>query len=252
MPAYQLTVSIVSHQQLDLVEPLLTDLGSLGQKGLEVALTLNAPESLPPGIHTLGLPLRIHRNEAPRGFGANHNAAFRAASCQYFCVMNPDVRLQGNPFSSLIEQLQQPHAGVAAPLVIGPNGRVEDSARRFPTFPRLAARVLRRRSRPLDYPAATAPYDVDWVAGMFMLFRAETFRALSGFDERYFLYYEDVDICARLRLTGHRVVVDPGVKIVHHARRSSHRNLRYTWWHVASVARWLMSDPYRRVMAAAR
>lgn len=246
----RITVSIVSHGQLDLVEPLLADIEALDEKQLGVVLTLNIPETLPPGITGRKLQVRVLRNATPRGFSANHNAAFREAECEFFCVMNPDVRLPGNPFPRLIDKLRDAGVGLAAPLVLGPNGQVEDSARRFPTFAKLAARVLSRRRQPLDYPASTDPYDVDWVAGMFMLFRSETYRALSGFDEKYFLYYEDVDICARLRLAGGRVVLHPGARIVHHARRSSHRSLRYLWWHVSSVGRWLTSEPYRRVTAA--
>jgi N-acetylglucosaminyl-diphospho-decaprenol L-rhamnosyltransferase len=67
------------------------------------------------------------------------------------------------------------------------------------------------------------------------------FRELRGFDERYFLYYEDVDLCRRLRKRGYEVVLVPSASAVHDARRESHRNLRHLSWHLASIARFLRS-----------
>ena len=82
----------------------------------------------------------------------------------------------------------------AGPLVQDPGGKAEDSARRFPTAAGLLRKLVTTPSGP-DYPLDAGPIEVDWVAGMFMVFSADAFRAVSGFDERFFLYYEDVDIC---------------------------------------------------------
>lgn len=72
-----------------------------------------------------------------------------------------------------------------------------------------------------------------------MLFQAEDYKRVKGFDEGFFLYYEDVDICARLWKAGCRVLACPKAQVVHDARRASHRNLRYMRWHVSSVVRYL-------------
>jgi len=190
------------------------------------------------------------QNIAPKGFGANHNAAFGRRRGRYFCVANPDLRVSANPFPALVARLADSRTGVVAPVVESPEGRVEDSARRFPTARNLLLKGLRklaRRPPMLDYGVPTAAFDADWVGGMFMLFRAETFAQLGGFDERYRLYYEDVELCARARLAGLRVVVEPAARVIHAARRASHRRLRYAWWHARSLARWLRSDTYRRL-----
>jgi hypothetical protein len=94
----------------------------------------------------------------------------------------------------------------------------------------------------LDYEMSTAPMSPDWVAGMFMLFRREVFAEMSGFDERYFLYYEDVDLCRRLRRRGYDVRLVPTVTAVHDARRESRRSLRHLRWHLASMARFLFGS----------
>ena len=74
---------------------------------------------------------------------------------------------------------------------------------------------------------------------MFMVFRTGVFKELGGFDERYFLYYEDVDLCLRLRHAGYEVILLPQVSAIHDARRQSHRNLRYLVIHASSLLRFL-------------
>jgi len=68
-----------------------------------------------------------------------------------------------------------------------------------------------------DYAIGEESIHPDWAGGMFLLFPRTLFEGLGGFDERYFLYYEDVDICARLTLLGRRVVLCPRARVVHHA-----------------------------------
>src|SRR5690606_29229080 len=155
-------------------------------------------------------------NASPKGFGANHNAAFAHCATPVYCVVNPDIRLGSDPFPSLMQVLAEPKAGVAGPLVRNPAGTVEDSARRFPTLASLGRKLFERQAGP-DYPAEGAAIHVDWVAGMFMAFRSEAYRVVSGFDERFFLYYEDVDICRRLRARGLATVFHPGVSVTHDA-----------------------------------
>jgi N-acetylglucosaminyl-diphospho-decaprenol L-rhamnosyltransferase len=237
--SHGITISIVSHQQAALVRELLGDLDRFCRASVsDVLLTANVPEVLPFRAGDFGLRVSVVTNADPRGFGANHNAAFRRSTTASFCVLNPDIRLQDDPFPALAAELAKDRVGVAAPLIVDPHGRVEDSARRFPTVGRLVSKAL-GGARPLDYDLSEGPVSPDWVAGMFMLFRAEAFSAVHGFDERYFLYYEDVDLCRRLRQRGYDVRVVPEARAVHAARRASRRSLRHLRWHLSSMARYL-------------
>jgi N-acetylglucosaminyl-diphospho-decaprenol L-rhamnosyltransferase len=232
-----ITVSVVSHNQIRLALEFIGDLRRLCAPDSKIVLTSNVPEDL----DAVPAEITIVRNAARKGFGANHNAAFRLCTTPYFCVANPDIRLHTDPFPALLRALEEPGAGLAAPLVRSPRGTVEDSARRFPTIATLAAKALGRAPR-LDYAIGRERLRPDWVAGMFMLLPAETYRQLGGFDERYFLYYEDVDLCARLRRAGHEVILEPAAEVVHHAQRASRRNPRHAWWHAQSVVRFLLSS----------
>ena len=82
---------------------------------------------------------------------------------------------------------------------------------------------------------------------MFMVFRASVFEQIGGFDENYFLYYEDVDICSRLWLEGYLLQTEKNTSIVHDAQRESRSNIRYFRWHIESMLRFFNSDVYRRV-----
>jgi len=234
-----ITISIVSHGQSALVEQLLADLAGLDMSMItEVLVTLNIPEAIAfkPGDYPY--PVRILRNTAPRGFGANHNAAFRQAKGEWFCVMNPDIRLSDNPFPILIEESERNSAGAIGPMVVTPSGVIEDSARQFPVLTSLAAKLFGYGDGRYIFAASDETFAADWVAGMFMLFRTRDFREVGGFDEAFFLYYEDVDICARLWKSVRSVLVCPKARVIHHAQRSSRRNPRYMKWHALSLIRY--------------
>jgi GT2 family glycosyltransferase len=240
------TVSVVSHRQGRLVRALLDDLDNYCAGTCEVILTVNVPEDL--NLATAGRrsPLTVVENPVSKGFAANHNAAFRSVHTPFFCVINPDVRLKSNPFPVLSSVLEDNRVGVAAPLVRNSSGAIENSARKFPTPKILARKALGLKSDPVPYDG-TKRLEPDSVGGMFMLFRSDFYRTLAGFDEGYFLYYEDIHLCARLRVAGMRVVLEPRVEIIHDAQRASHRNPRYAWWHAMSILRFFRSEPYREL-----
>ena len=237
------SISIVSHRHGPLVHDLLRDIERCCTE-VEVLLTVNVEEALSFDSTRFAFPLRIIRNVKAKGFGANHNAAFARAAGRYFCVLNPDIRLNTNPFPILIGALADEKVGVAAPRITSPSGETEDSARRFPTLRVIALKAL-TGAQHHDYEVANAPLRPEWVAGMFMLFRAEVFRRLGGFDERYFLYYEDVDLCLRLRGLGYEVLLEPGAEALHDARRASRSSLRHLLWHARSLARFLITSRLR-------
>jgi len=236
-----ITVSIISHRHRELIPALLEELSAC-QSVSSVIVTRNIPEAAIAFNHDRSSWLRMIDNDTPQGFGANHNQAFKQVDTEYFAVLNPDIRLSNDPFPALIRALDEPGCQLAAPAVVNPAGQQEDSARVFPTFSGLLAKALGRDDGRIHYTPGDSCLPVPWVAGMFMLFRSEDFARLGGFDERFYLYYEDVDLCARVAAAGGRVMLCPSVSVVHDARRESHRNLRFLRWHLASLSRYL----YRR------
>lgn len=235
-------MSIVSHGHGDMIRLLLQDLTRYRMDGVRIVLTCNVPEAEVWREALAGFDHHVIRNSAPKGFGANHNAAFRLGCDSSFLVLNPDIRLP--PEFDLLEAVRKVGvlaAGVCAPQVRSSSGQIEDSARRFPTVTRLLRRHFMGQANG-DYPPAIEPFAVEWVAGMFMLFDRDAYEAVNGFDERYFLYLEDADICRRLWRSGYRVVYDPTSHVIHDAQRASRRNLRHLSWHVSGMLRFLTTS----------
>lgn len=239
------TLSVVSHGHLSSIRLLLRDLARvLDPDRHELILTLNLPE---PAEQIDGIwpgRLTIIRNQAPRGFAANHNAALRRARGRWVAVIDPDLRLRADPFPELAVALEDPVCGITSTIVCDELGAVSDHARRAPTAFELLRRRVRCGPRMYDH-SLTRAIDVDWIAGLFMAMRVDTFRQLEGFDERFFMYCEDVDLCLRAWNAGLAVRVVPAAAATHQARRRTLKNPRHFLWHCRSLLRLWTSTSYR-------
>ncbi|SNS72387.1 hypothetical protein/N-acetylglucosaminyl-diphospho-decaprenol L-rhamnosyltransferase [Asanoa hainanensis] len=162
------------------------------------------------------------------GFGAGVNAAAASApDADAYLLFNPDCRIDPADYAALLAALDEGFVAVA-PRMRYPDGRFGVSSGSAPSMAkewiaalrldevvpaplkrRLAASALLRRMVPmlayLDVAPAPGTADVDWVSGFCLLVRADAFHAVGGFDERFFLYFEDVDLCVRLRAAGGRI-----------------------------------------------
>ncbi|RYF41393.1 MAG: glycosyl transferase [Comamonadaceae bacterium] len=232
-----ITVSIVSHGQLELVRPLLEQLDRFSAGMIEkVLLTINIPEpDLLAGDHW-SFPVERRVNAEAKGFGANHNAAFSQCDTAWFLVLNPDIRFDSDVLSALVAQAS-PQSGLLAPRILEPGKTAPEQHRAI-----ITPLEIMSRKRP-EYVRPSVPA---WIPGLFMLFRSEAYARIAGFDERFFMYGEDFDICARLRLAGWHLQVAEHLLALHDARRASHRSRRHLYWHVSSLLRvWLSSAFWR-------
>lgn len=240
----QVVVSIVSHGHAAEVGRLLAELAALRSRLIaRVVLTLNLPHEQAPGAPRSGWPfaLQVLRNEKPLGFGANHNRALREATEDCVCVMNPDVNPLGrDPFTVLTSVAMSPGVGCAYPRQVDASGRPQDYARELPTPMALwRRRGLGRRER-----------RVDWVNAACMVMPRRVWEAMGGFDETYYMYCEDVDLCLRMRLAG-LALVRADACVQHAGQRASHRKLRHLAWHMAGLLRLWRSPVYARARAMA-
>jgi N-acetylglucosaminyl-diphospho-decaprenol L-rhamnosyltransferase len=237
------TFSIVSHKQGHLIRGLLNDIRQGVDVSYELIITLNIPEDESFLVDFKDLNPIVLRNFHRKGFGENHNFAFKQASGNFFAVLNPDIRVNPLFLRPMIDVLADRNVGACGPLVYSTKGKREDSARRFPTLKILLLRKLGFLTDS-DYTFDKRPINVDWVAGMFMLFRSEIFSQVKGFDTRYFMYLEDADICRRLKHLGFRIVFQPALSIVHDARRASQNNFQHFAWHIRSALRFLATSKH--------
>lgn len=200
----------------------------------KIVITLNIPELVNLPVNDR---IQLIHNASPKGFGANHNQAFSFCNSQFFCVLNPDISFATNPFPQLL-QAASDSIGLVAPIVKNLDGNIEDSARKFPSPMSVLCRRLFNYQDGYNYAQGDANFYSEWVGGMCMLFKSSTYSDVSGFDEAYYMYAEDADICTRFWKVGFKVLVCPSAVVFHDARRASRKNLQHLRWHISSLLRY--------------
>lgn len=206
-----------------------------------------------------GHPIQVIAHPDNPGFAAGVNRAAAAATGDYFLLLNPDCVLEGPVPQGLADWLDaHPEHAVAGPRILEDDGRVQASARRFPDWTtgfggRTSAlsrlwpgNSLSRRNLLHEHDE---PVDVDWVSGACLLIRRDAFARVGGLDGRFFLYWEDADLCRRLRHAGWRTAYCPLVTVRHAGGASSRANrwrslwafhasaMRYYWKHASWAGR---------------
>lgn len=173
------------------------------------------------------------------GYGTANNYGAVQASGKYLLFLNSDTLLKEDPLSPAISYLEK-HPSVAAYScrLTYPNGQIQPTGGYFPTLWRLFAwqfflddlPLLNRLISSVHPPASFyhQPRFLDWVTGAFMLVPKETFTQAGGFDERIFLYAEELELCFRLKKLGKLVVYQPKTKIIHFGGASAGSHLAIT------------------------
>ena len=197
------------------------------------------------------------------GYGAGHNVAIREAmadGCRYHLVVNPDVCWQGDVATPIVAYFEShPEAGIIAPLIRYPDGRLQYNARLLPSpadlfVRRLVPGFLRKRHdrryllQDLD---PSEPVNAPYLLGCFMFFRMEALREAGLFDERFFMYPEDIDITRRLHRRWQTLRL-PVATVIHTHRRASVKSLRMLRVHLINMLRYFrkwgfLHDPERRL-----
>lgn len=189
----------------------------------------------------------VFMSQVNKGFGAGVNIGARAGNAPYILVLNPDCYPKTANLHCILEYFDaHPDVGLVGAELINPDGSLQYSARSFYS----ALDVIVRRSflksifpfsrvnqsHLLVHHPRSAPFDVDWVMGTGFMVRRDLFERVGAMDEDYFLYMDDVDLCARVHLAGSRVQILPSVKFIHDHRRQSGRNWRWTCAHSMHLA----------------
>jgi N-acetylglucosaminyl-diphospho-decaprenol L-rhamnosyltransferase len=215
-------------------------LGSLRETGyedFEVVVVNNDQETPPEMPHRA----RLIRNPENVGFARACNQGMSASTGEYVIFINPDTLVEEGFFESLEEFFDgNPGAGVAGPKIVDSEGHLQLSARKDLNFVSgiLSRTSLLTRLFPKSpfvrrhFPAAgklTGPTAVDWVSGACMVVRRRTLEEIGPLDERFFMYFEDADLCRRARDAGWLVYYLPQVEVLHHTGASSGNRPRAIW-----------------------
>ena len=197
--------------------------------------------------------ITIIHNTHRMGFSANNNKAIRLAKGRYIFILNPDTSFIPHVVKGLLETAKQiKNLGLLAPQLIYSDGNIQPSCRRFPT---LGSFLVRRT--PLRFFFTNSKqnakhlmhdqikedeFKVDWVLGACMLIPREVLNRIGLFDERFFLYVEDIDLCYRIHQAGIDVVYTNKYQIMHHhLAESDHKLLgKKSLYHFNSMIRFVL------------
>lgn len=223
---------IVSHNGKRWLDGALTSLySSADDLDLDVVLVDNGNDGAAayvekrfPRARTIACP--------NRGFGAANNEGLAVANARYVLFLNPDTEFLSGSLAELTAAMdRRPGVGLAGVRQVGSGGRLAPSMRRFPSTPNMLAEALAVEKVPLvrrflgERILAPGRYEressCDWTSGSFMLVREEALQSCGSFDERFFLFSEETDLCWRLRRAGWEVVHLPLVTIRHYESERS-------------------------------
>jgi GT2 family glycosyltransferase len=240
---------VVSHGNAAELERLLP---ALRPQVDELVVVANVPGSVP----VTDVEAHVIANAHPLGFGANVNRGVAATTADYVCSVNPDAVPRQGAVAALREFLDaHPRAGIAGPAMLYPDGTLQPSRRRFPTVAGTLVRrtPLRRLFDPYRLQRRhyhlgeqpTEPVAADWMLGAFLLLRRRMFEELGGFDEGFFLYGEDIDLCYRAARAGWERWYVPAAVVEHEHQAVTDRRLltRRTLWHWRGIARFVRKHP---------
>jgi hypothetical protein len=231
-----------------MVEILVVDNGS--QDGsAEMVMGEIIPASQVPGSKSV---VRLIASDINLGFGAANNLALEQAQGRYLVLLNSDAFLHPGSLGHAVEHLEEhPAVGVGGARLVSRDGAWQPSARRFHSiasdamvltglshrFP--GSRIFGALDRTWADPEV--PADVDWVPGAFSILRREALVKAGAFDPAFFLYYEEVDLCRRIKAAGYRVAYWPDVVVTHVGGESSRQLASLAFSKTAAqVVKWRM------------
>ncbi|HET7478837.1 MAG TPA: glycosyltransferase family 2 protein [Rubrobacteraceae bacterium] len=231
------SVVIVNYASWPLTLRCVESLIATNYESFEVVVVDN-DQSLPP---ELPRATRLIRNSDNVGFARACNQGIAASTGELVALINPDTTVERD-FFERVEQFfeENPRAGVAGPRILDSAGNLQLSARREVTLitgllgrTSLLTRLFPKSSLvKSQFPAVTStavPAKVDWVSGACMAVRRKTLEEIGGLDERFFMYFEDADLCRRVREADWFVYYLPQIEVVHQTGGSSRSRPKAIW-----------------------
>jgi N-acetylglucosaminyl-diphospho-decaprenol L-rhamnosyltransferase len=251
-PGAELTVVVVNFNSGDAVGKCVRSIHeSAGESGVDVVIVDNRSSDGSADRAARDFPgTRLIRNSENLGFAAAANQGMRATDAEFVFLLNPDAEIIAGTLAGFLKVARdRPKAGALGALVRDPDGSIYPSARKVPTLTEgLAHTVLgfarpdnrfTRRYKLLDWDRGSERR-VEWVSGSSMLLRRAALDQVGLFDERYFMYVEDMDLCTRLRQAGWEVWFSPELEIEHVGGTATAGRRRMTLEHSKSIYRYFV------------
>lgn len=186
-------------------------------------------------------------SKANLGFGKGHNAVIELLDSQYHAIVNPDILLREDSFSHILRYLaQNPQCGMCIPKLVNQEGSMQLAYRREVTLFDLIIRMIfknkfkaRQKYHTMQEKDFENPFQVPFAQGSFLVIRTDIFKNISGFDDRYFMYLEDADLCRQVNSIS-QVMYCPNTTVIHKWEKGSHKNIKLFIIHLKSMLSYFM------------
>lgn len=186
------------------------------------------------------------------GFGRGHNKVLPYLESEYHCIMNPDILFFEDAFKSILQYMDEnEQVGMVIPNIVDEQNHRQMVYRKEPTvfdmFIRMFAKNLfpkRIASHALQDMDYSKPFQVPFGQGSFLVIRTELFKQINGFDDRFFMYMEDADLCKRVNQVS-KLMYYPGATLIHKWEQGSHKNKKLFKCHVQSMNKYFKKWGYK-------
>lgn len=245
-------ISVTSHNNDDLIEQNFTNLPKIiAGEELIISIIDNVGSS-----HLKNLceqhGLNYFFDGKTRGYGGNNNKNFEILNPNdddLFIVCNPDITLIVDQLDKLFEKVRLSDSGIYGIKVYESQDLSNHSShnRNFPALlDPIISLVFKKKLFANDIDEFAHP---DWIGGGFMIFKAFVFRELNGFNEDFFMYYEDVDVCRRAKKNNYKITYDPSFYLIHEAKRDGRKLFSKSFfWNLKSMIKYFIKYPTFRLI----
>lgn len=220
----KISVIIVAYNNQETIKDCLNSIFKYLKEEVEVIVIDNNSEDKTLEIlETYKEKIYLIKSETNLGFSKGNNKGVKKAKGKLILLLNPDVYLIDNSIKELTLFLEtNSQVGIVAPKLKKSTGEIQKSVSRDPSLSGAIKEYIfgQKNAYSQYYPKIEEPVEVECVYGAAMLMEKETFEKVDGFDERYFLYFEDLDLCRKVRKLGLKVIYFPGSVLIHEVGRS--------------------------------
>ncbi|KFC33120.1 hypothetical protein LRK_14245 [Lacticaseibacillus rhamnosus K32] len=242
----------VTYNSEDEIEPMVQNIETLENDSFSVMLFVVDNGSQDGTVNTVKRLAKVFSNivlvqpKENEGFGAGNNKVLGLIHSDYHILINPDVRIGSSKvIQSMIDYMEvHPDVGLLSPKILNVDGSVQKLYRHNPTVLDMALRFISpnlMKKRQAWYVHAETGYKrlglIEQASGAFMFFRTSTFKEISGFDERYFMYMEDADITRKVN-TISKAIFFPEVSVTHKWHRQNHSSLKFIGYTIRSMVQY--------------
>lgn len=202
----------------------------------------------------------IINNKQNLGVARARNIGIKRLKSDYIVFMDDDAFIEKDSFSKIIHFLQKnKKVGIIGPKILYPSGKIQESARTFPSFSSIIwrgtflHRIFPKISFYKNYVLSDFDHlsikEVDWVMGACQIIRKEVFKSIGLFDEKYFVVYDDIDFCYRAKKAGWKIIYYPNLRVYHRYARESAKGIitKAKFEHIKSIFRYFYKIYFNRM-----